>query len=421
MQGDQGGLPARDEVTEDDRQAVTEALRRYTADGTLTLDEFADRVGVALAAGTRGELDAAMSGLPVQAPTRVPGAATDTRRKKVTRWVVAVMSGNARKGRWRTGDSITAVAVMGGCELDFRQAELDAPEIHVTAIAVMGGIDITVPEGIEVQLTGFPIMGGKNLRLADVPILPGSPRIIVRAFPIMGGVEVKSKPLSTRIGRGRDRARRGVDQGERVDWGELRDSVKQIGAELATTLFGDQPPQGLNEVPTAPDGTVTIMFSDIAGYSEMTERLGDVAARDVLYEHHRIVRRQVAECGGYEVKVQGDGFMIAFAGVSRALRCAVGVQQSFDEYNAAHPDEPIRVHVGLHTGEAVRDGTDFLGRTVIIASRLAQLASGGEVLVSSLVRELAHGSREFCFGPPRQVTLKGVSAEQTIYAVDWRS
>ncbi|HET6793043.1 MAG TPA: adenylate/guanylate cyclase domain-containing protein [Acidimicrobiales bacterium] len=414
-------MPARVEVTEDDRQAVTEALRRYTADGTLTLDEFADRVGVALAAGTRSELDAAMVGLPVEAAPSLPGVEPPTRRKKITRWVVAVMSGASRKGRWRTGDSITAIAVMGGCELDFRRAEIEAQEIHVTAIAVMGGIEITVPEGIEVELTGMAIMGGKNLRLADVPILPGSPRIIVRAFPVMGGVDVKSKPATPRIERGRGRARRVVEQAERVDWAELRDSVKAIGAELATTLLGEQSTQQLKEVPTAPDGTVTIMFSDIAGYSEMTERLGDVAARDVLYEHHRIVRRQVAECGGYEVKVQGDGFMIAFAGVSRALRCAVGVQQSFDEYNSAHPDEPIRVHVGLHTGEAVRDGTDFLGRTVIIASRLAQLAAGGEVLVSSLVRELAEGSREFGFGPPRQVTLKGVSAPQTVYAVDWRS
>src|SRR5581483_1116819 len=75
----------------------------------------------------------------------------------------------------------------------------------------------------------------------------------------------------------------------------------------------------------APDGTVTILFSDISGYTEMTERLGDLKARDVLYDYNAIVREQLAACDGYEVKSQGDGFMIAFAGASRALRCSIAI------------------------------------------------------------------------------------------------
>src|SRR5581483_3902145 len=118
-----------------------------------------------------------------------------TRRARMTRWVVAVMSGNGRKGRWRTGSHVTAVAVMGGCDIDFRQAEFESDEIIVTAVAVMGGINIIVPEGIAVELTGFPLMGGKNLKVADVPVIPGSPRIVVRAFPVMGGIDVRSRPL----------------------------------------------------------------------------------------------------------------------------------------------------------------------------------------------------------------------------------
>jgi class 3 adenylate cyclase len=173
------------------------------------------------------------------------------------------------------------------------------------------------------------------------------------------------------------------------------------------------------ELPTAPDGTVTILFSDIAGYTPMTERLGDLRAGELLATHNKIVRSQVATHGGYEVKAQGDGFMVAFAGAGRALRCAIAIQQAFAERNSAAPDEHIDVHLGLHTGEAVRQGDDFLGRTVIMASRITAHAQAGEILVSSLIHELAASSGEFCFGEPRQAELKGISAPQVLYPVTW--
>jgi class 3 adenylate cyclase len=173
------------------------------------------------------------------------------------------------------------------------------------------------------------------------------------------------------------------------------------------------------ELPTAPDGTVTILFSDIAGYTPMTERLGDLRAGELLATHNKIVRSQVAAHGGYEVKAQGDGFMVAFAGAGRALRCAIAIQRAFAERNASFPDERIDVHLGLHTGEALRQGDDFLGRTVIMASRITAQAQPGEILVSSLIHELADSSGEFGFGEPRRVELKGISTPQVLYPVTW--
>lgn len=82
---------------------------------------------------------------------------------------------------------------MGGCEIDLRRAAIEAPEVTITASALMGGIQVFVPEGVEVELTGVPIMGGKSLQLSDVPPVAGAPRIVVRAFPVMGGVDVRSK------------------------------------------------------------------------------------------------------------------------------------------------------------------------------------------------------------------------------------
>jgi len=474
-----------------ERARVTELLRVHTADGRLTLDEFSERVGVALAAQTREELDRVVADLPVApwasdvARGGDPGAIEGTRRRRTTRWVVAVMSGAARKGRWRTGGVVNAVAVMGGCEVDLRRAEIEGPEVVINAVAVMGGVDVIVPEGIEVELTGFPIMGGKHMRVKDVPILPGSPHIVVRAFPVMGGVTVRSKPHIEQGDRGEGQSRH-----DRHDRRDRRPSVPAVPSLPAMPSLGkpssddlarriqrdlsdalDQgvrmaerhmPPREaeklrrhaariqdqaqrhaerweqrwgmpvdeveteslpsdneLQSVPTAPDGTVTIMFSDICGYTEMTEAHGDLVTRDVLRTYQQIVRGQLAVFGGYEVKTQGDGFMVAFAGASRALRCAIAIQRAFDDYNADHSGLPIFVHQGLHTGETLQDGGDFLGRTVILASRITGVAGKGEILVSSLLKELADGTREFRFGEARLVELKGLTNHQTLHSVEW--
>ena len=108
------------------------------------------------------------------------------------------MSGHSTKGRWRISGKTNAVAVMGGCDMDLRRAEIEGPEVEITAFAFWGGINIIVPEGFDVELQGFSFMGGRELRLRDVPIVRGSPRIVVRGFAIMGGIDVKSRPNRSR-------------------------------------------------------------------------------------------------------------------------------------------------------------------------------------------------------------------------------
>ena len=87
----------------------------------------------------------------------------------------------------------------------------------------------------------------------------------------------------------------------------------------------------------------------------MTERLGDQKAQDVLRTHNAIVREQVAAHDGFEVKSQGDGVMVAFSSARLALECAIRIQQSVASHNTENRDEPIRVRIGLHTGEAIRE------------------------------------------------------------------
>jgi eukaryotic-like serine/threonine-protein kinase len=170
---------------------------------------------------------------------------------------------------------------------------------------------------------------------------------------------------------------------------------------------------------TAPDGTVTILFSDIEGSTAMTERLGDRRAQEVLRAHNAIVREHVAAHGGFEVKSQGDGFMIAFQSARRALRCAIEMQRAFAGHAERHPATSVRVRIGLHTGEPVKEADDFFGQAVILAARIAAQAEGGEILVSSLIRELAESTGEFTFAGVRPVQLKGLSGTREVSIVAW--
>lgn len=385
----EAGTPDRPQrVSEAERDAIVELLKERTVDGSLTLDEFAERVGRALAARTRPELDDVVGDLRGQAS--VP----DVQRARSPRHHVISFMGSAEtKGRWRCGNEVTSVAFMGGCHIDFRRAEITASEVHVTAVAFMGGIDIVVPEGIEVTMDGFPFMGGRNMQIKDVPPLPGSPHIVVHAFPIMGGVVVRSKPPKDRPALTRP------------------DPAPPAVERKASPAAADFPL----------DGTVTIMFSDVCDYTGITERLGDKGAHELLREHNEIVRTHINAYGGREVKSNGDGFMVAFNSAARAVRCAIALQQSLADRNAITAGEEIRVHIGIHAGDVVHDGDDFVGGAVIIASRLADAAGPDQILVSSVARELAGGSREFAFDPAQSVLLKGMSEARDAYPVHWRA
>jgi class 3 adenylate cyclase len=400
--GDPAALAER--VADADRDRTVTQLREGVVEGRLTLDEFSERVGSALQARTRGDLLAVMADLPQarQTTDRLPDPGTAAPKKR-RRWYVAVMSGHSTKGRWRISGKTNAVAVMGGCDMDLRQAEIEGPEVEITAVAFWGGIDITVPEGFDVELRGFSFMGGRDLTLRDVPIVPGSPRIVVNAFAVMGGIDVKSRPnrASKRLARRAARTALPAEPTVDPDPAQLAAVEQDIRSDLPA------------------DATVTILFCDMVDYAGMTERLGDQASREVLREHHRIVRDAVARHGGREISVQGDGFMVAFGGVARALRCAIDIQRAFLAYVPADDGEPIAVHIGVHTGDAVEEGDDYLGHTVIVASRLADAAGAGEILVSSLSEQLVQGSGEFTFDGLRETRLKGLARAQMSATLAW--
>ena len=159
------------------------------------------------------------------------------------------------------------------------------------------------------------------------------------------------------------------------------------------------------------------MFTDIEGSTAMTERLGDQKAQDVLHIHNAIIREQVAAHQGFEVKSAGDGFMLAFSSARRALACSIAIQRTFAAHNAENADEPIRVRIGLHTGEAIKEGEDFFGKSVILAARIASQAQGEQVLVSSLPKALVESSGEFEFGDGKELELKGLAGIHQVFGL----
>jgi predicted ATPase/class 3 adenylate cyclase len=135
-----------------------------------------------------------------------------------------------------------------------------------------------------------------------------------------------------------------------------------------------------------PTGTVTFLFTDIEGSTRLLQELGDryATARD---EHAAIVRRVVAEAGGVEVSTEGDSFFVAFASPLAAVRAAVAAQRGLAA-NDWPPGRPVRVRMGLHTGEGVLGGDNYVGLDVNRAARIAAAGHGGQVIVSHATRGL---------------------------------
>jgi class 3 adenylate cyclase len=378
-------------------------LQAACGEGRLTLDEFSERVGMALEARTSTDLERLTVDLPALEP---PSPAWSAPPRHTTSWAIGIFSGSDHRGRWHPAPVTNALAFMGGVTLDLRSAEIEGSELEINAVAFMGGIDVIVPAGIQVEMTGIAIFGGKDCRVPDVRPVPGSPVVRVRVFAFMGGVTVRAGK------RRRDRSE------ERRPRHELHQHHhrRRRTAEERSDEFAASAGQAVSEIRSAPvDGTVTVLFTDVEDFTGLSERLGDIEASHRLRAHQALVRREVDIHGGVEVTCQGDGFMVAFDGARRALRAAVGIQRA-----VAADALDMRVRMGLHTGEAIREDEDLFGRTVIVAARIAATAHGGEILVSSVLRQLSDGSGEFAFGPPRAEALKGLPGIHELYPVAWQ-
>lgn len=170
----------------------------------------------------------------------------------------------------------------------------------------------------------------------------------------------------------------------------------------------------------SPEGIVAILFTDVVGSTRLRQRLGDDAAQDLFREHNRILRDQIGKHGGFEVKTYGDGFMVAFSDVVGALACAIDIQHSIAEHNREHPEQELQVRIGLNCGQVIKEEEDFFGSAVVIAARIGDLAKGGQILVSEMVRGLAGSWQAIRYVHYGRRHLKGLTGSYDIWEVPWR-
>jgi hypothetical protein len=185
-------------VSDAERDAVLHTLGDHAAVGRLTLDELEERSGRALAAKTRGELASLISDLPREAGSAAAEPAPAASRRKPVRWMVAIMSGSRRRGRFRAVGSINSIAIMGGNEIDLREAEIEGGELTVNLIAFMGGAEVYVPDSVELDVGGFSFMGGHEEVGSERPPRPGAPLIRIRVYNFMGGASIYRLPPQAR-------------------------------------------------------------------------------------------------------------------------------------------------------------------------------------------------------------------------------
>jgi hypothetical protein len=194
-------------VSDDERHRVVEVLGEHAAVGRITLSELEERVTAAYASTTHAELAALTQDLPAL-PER------PTRQRKPARWFFAIMGGSTRRGKRRLSGRLNVVSIMGGDEIDLREAEIEGSELVVNAFSLMGGSNVYVPDTVEVELSGPAIMGGNEERGSAVQARPGAPVIQIRSLAIMGGLTVWRLPPDAR-GLGPKEARRAAKAIER--------------------------------------------------------------------------------------------------------------------------------------------------------------------------------------------------------------
>ena len=292
-------------------------------------------------------------------------------------------------------------------DADLAELTADLPAERELASRVAPG----PPADLRIHFTTYALV---NLMLIGIWAASGA-GYFWPIWPMLGwGIGVAMHAVPWLAGRGREAPERTAGSRQDVS-APAGDALHTSVHEMASAVASERP--SLRPA-AAPDGTVTILFTDIEGSTELNDRLGDLRWVELLRVHHAIVREQIAEHGGFEVKAQGDGFMIAFPSARRALECAVAIQKAVGERLGDHPDRPIRVRIGLHTGEAVRDESDFYGKNVVVAARIADRARGGEILASLVVKQLTESAGDIRFEQEREVELEGLAGRQLVYRVE---
>ena len=171
---------------------------------------------------------------------------------------------------------------------------------------------------------------------------------------------------------------------------------------------------------TKSTGTIAVMFTDIVGSTQMTQTHGDAAAQDVVRTHNRIVRAALTMYDGREVKHTGDGIMASFNNTANGVEAGIYIQKQIATANAANPNLPLSVKIGINAGEPIVEDNDLFGTTVQLSARIVDKAAAGQVLVSDTVRGICQG-KGFNFVNRGAREMKGFADPITLFEAVWNA
>jgi class 3 adenylate cyclase len=171
---------------------------------------------------------------------------------------------------------------------------------------------------------------------------------------------------------------------------------------------------------SSPDGAITMMLSDIADAGVVAEQLGAERWERLLGDHRVLVEQVVSHHGGQVLRFERDGFLASFNSAHSGLHAAVQMQRTFSAPAGDAQGTPIAIRVGLHSGFVIANPDQPLGRNVVLTSRIAGRAQGGEILVSSTLKQYTETDPSFEFERHGEYHFKGMLGEHTVYSVRWR-
>jgi hypothetical protein len=176
-----------------EREQIVKVLSDACAEGRLTFEELGARVDAAYAAKTRADLVPLTEDLPVAGVESAPLPAEQSPPPKTKRkWLVTVMSSHKHTGHWRLPARTAAVTFMGESNIDLRNALIESPDISLTLYLMMGECSVTVPKGVEVEVSGLVFMGEKKVDVESARPRPGVPRLHLRVVGMMGEVKIRT-------------------------------------------------------------------------------------------------------------------------------------------------------------------------------------------------------------------------------------
>lgn len=193
-----------------DREKTADLLRHAAGEGRLTMDELDERLDLVYETRTQRELDKLTADVIVPGEVERVGARMPVKSGSGSEWVVSIMSGHDRKGRWRVGKHLKIISIMGGSSVDLNDAELTAAETTITVFSLMGGSEVRVPDNVNVVISDFAFMGGNDAKVGEMLPDPGGPTIHIKMLSIMGGSDVQR---GRKLSRAERKAKKHLERG----------------------------------------------------------------------------------------------------------------------------------------------------------------------------------------------------------------